>query len=791
MRFTRPIHSCITLAFILYLLVGPASLRARYLEDFDRNGSVNVTDVLALLHRALENAQDPALDFDGDGRYSIRDAIALLVNITGGKISEVADLPGDAAHRELSAGEIPVRGPGSYAQEGATYVLTRDISSPRSAIFLGNNVTLDLNGYTLGYADTLYEHVPNYGFEEGLAGWDLTNAPGALVQETAQVQTFIGEKILSLPSGQEIASAYIDLPVANRAYYAMCGVARQEMAVTINVDDEQGKPVYCQFVFGTNIRQTCPEVARSPMLGGGFVFALLHGLPAGRYRIRVKAENSNCLIDEVDIRPALDVGVGVVGSTYPWAYYKSIIDGDYTAFFDYTEPGTWSTPLPDIPQVSGSGTVTVRNGVIRSGALGVRSWGLQSTAEEVGIVLDNVRFEAAGINTNAVDVPQAVITNCRFELDSPFIINRHRVGDQPVYLRGDRPAEVANCQFIGGQGCLTLGADNSLVHDNLFVNDQMVTNHYSINVGGRGIRIFNNRFEPRTGSGILIGGSDGIEVYGNVFRISTSPPTCEYGFEEYSVNAVRITDYNRAPGEEGTAKNNRVHDNEIYITARDYPERRSYIPLVNADFLSVGGGTNYFYANKVVIEHLDPLSKAVASAFYVGGSDNGGQWYGNTVTSNVTPVWIATTYGSASQAIISGNTFIKADNASENYATARLGYWSAEADNIEFRSNTCEGADFSVETAEGNQSYKVYWTLTVRLNDSAGQPVASAEVVVNDRTGAEVLRKNTDTEGKVSAELLEYEFSAGAKSYSSPYTVKAVGLEKSVTLDRNLEITLP
>lgn len=44
----------------------------------------------------------------------------------------------------ITANVIPVSEPGSYGKAGATYMLTSDISSDRSAVFLGKDVTLDL-----------------------------------------------------------------------------------------------------------------------------------------------------------------------------------------------------------------------------------------------------------------------------------------------------------------------------------------------------------------------------------------------------------------------------------------------------------------------------------------------------------------------------------------------------------------------------------------------------------------------------------------------------------------------
>src|SRR4026207_2337155 len=70
-------------------------------------------------------------------------------------------------HRQLLPGEVPVNTPGNYGVTGTTYVLTKNITSPVSTIFLGKDVTLDLNGYTIKYADGNYNHIPNSGFEEG------------------------------------------------------------------------------------------------------------------------------------------------------------------------------------------------------------------------------------------------------------------------------------------------------------------------------------------------------------------------------------------------------------------------------------------------------------------------------------------------------------------------------------------------------------------------------------------------------------------------------------------------
>lgn len=117
--------------------------------------------------------------------------ILLLVALTSQGIRAQYKQP---EHKILPEGVIPVTGPGSFDKAGSTYMLQNDISGEKSTIFLGKDVTLDLNGYTITYSDAGYEHVKNYGFEDGLSGWDLSKAPGAKLENTAEVHAFIGNK---------------------------------------------------------------------------------------------------------------------------------------------------------------------------------------------------------------------------------------------------------------------------------------------------------------------------------------------------------------------------------------------------------------------------------------------------------------------------------------------------------------------------------------------------------------------------------------------------------------------
>ena len=704
-------------------------------------------------------------------------------------------------HKPLTEGVIAVTKPGNYGKPGANYMLVNDISSDMSTIFLGKDVTLDLNGYTITYANGNYEHIPNYGFEEGLKEWDISKAPGAKVVNTEEVHVFIGKKLMSLEAGDEIVSQYINLPVAGRSYFAMCGLTghyyhdmggdvRNDMKVSIYVDDEQGNEIKCITQYGDTTMVSCPIEKRSTRLGGGFIFAHLNGLPAGRYRIRIKA-NTDCLVDQIDIRPAMDVGIGIVEDTHPMGHYDHLYNRAHSAFFDYTEDISQSKPFPSIPVVDGTGTITIKNGIIRNGVIGIMSWGIQSTAKNAKIILDNVKIISSGINTTAVDVPHACITNCRFDITNPFIINRHGAEFYAVDLRGKTPSEVSFSEFFGGQGCLAIRGLNSSIHHNYFVNHQTVTNHYSIMAMGDGSKIFENRIEPEIGSGIEIYIHKRIEIFNNVFKIEAAPPSCEY-HERYSTNAIRVADYGAAEGSSRGCIENRIYNNKFHIIGKKYEKYPDYIPVANAFFYSTSAGDNYVFGNEIIIDQKNPDTNAEAFAFYIGNA-KGGIFYNNQIISNVTPIWVACGYGSATNTKIYNNRITKASNTLANFKPVMMGWLERPdclAKNIEFRSNDIEGMEFDVDMTDQHHSYSVYWTLNVRVLNKKGEAVKDAEIQILNKNGKEVISRKADKTGFLSVELLEYSVDGKEKAFLSPYTVIAGKKKQKVHLNKNIEATL-
>lgn len=694
-------------------------------------------------------------------------------------------------HKPLPEGAIPINTSGSYAVSGATYVLVNDISSPRSAIFLGKDVTLDLNGYTLTFADASYEHIPNFSFEDGLKSWDLSKAPTAKIEDT-KVHVFVGDKILRLSKGEEIVSQYINLPVANRSYIAMCGVTTMDMKVSVYVENELGQSVICNITYRDGVKQSCPVENRSPQMGGGFVFAHLTGLHEGKYRIRIKAE-TDCLVDYVDIRQGMDVGVGIVEKTDAIGHYDHLYERVHSAFFDYTEVAAQSKPVAGIPVTTGKGTVTIKNGIIKNGTPGAISWGIQSTAEDVMVVLDNVKIMNEGINATAADLLQGTITRCTFDVKNPFIINRHGSEFYAVDLRGDKSSEVSFCEFYGGQGCLAFKGDFSKVHHNFFANRQTVTNHYSIMAMGDSSLIFDNVIKPEIGSGIEVYVHRGMEIFNNEIHIQASPPTCEYGHEDYSVNALRIADYGAKPGSPDGCFGNKIYNNKIFVTGKDFPEYPDYVPVANAVFYSASAGDNYFFGNDIHVDDQTPDLKNETSGFYIGGGAIGGKFYNNRITTNVPAVWVASRYGGAEATSLYNNTIIKSPDTKGNFKPIRMG-WAERKDcvakDIDFRSDEIIGSEFGIDATSQNHNYSVYWTLKINVVDKKENPVGDAVVKIFNKNGEVVATLKTQPDGTIKDELLEYSFSNSIKTYHSPYKIMVGKASESINLNKNSAITI-
>jgi len=308
---------------------------------------------------------------------------------------------------------------------------------------------------------------------------------------------------------------------------------------------------------------------------------------------------------------------------------------------------------------------------------------------------------------------------------------------------------------------------------------------------GDSSRIFENTFEPETGSGVEIFRHKHIEIFNNLFRIHAAPPSCEY-HERYSTNAIRIADYGSEPGSPRGCFGNRIYNNKFFITGKKFKQYPNYIPMASAFFFSTSAGENYISGNEIHIQQEDPETDAEAYAFYIGNA-RGGQLYNNQITSNVTPIWVACAYGSATGTVIAGNKILRASDAETDFPAIRMGWIESarsQAKDIEFRSNEFEGMDFNIDATDQHHSYSIYWTMTLHVLDKKGNDLGGAEVSILDKNGEEVLSRLTDDEGSVSVELPEYMADDKEIAYMSPYRVIVHNQQKEVFLESNQEISI-
>jgi len=680
---------------------------------------------------------------------------------------------------EAGGKKVPVDKPGFYAQEGATYVLTKDISSPMTPFFLGKDVVLDLNGHTVTFADGGYKHIPNYSFDDGLAHWDVSKAPSAKVENTRATNPLAGDFACRLKAGEEIVSEYVELPVRSRAYYGTVAAPSDNVRLDVIIEDEQGKPIDFQFPLGKARPQACPLLDKSPQPSGGMLFALLWKQPAGRYRVRIRAK-SDALIDCVDLVPAADVGIGICRYVQPWVDYVNYRGYDPLAFPDYHD-------TKELPLINGPGTVTIKNGTIRNGFDGMRTACIQSNAADLKLVLENMRLVNSGINTAALVASGcAELRDCRFEVESPFSINRTEPPSN-VGLEGRMPSRADGCVFLGGQTCLSGFGEGSEIANCLFRNKQVIANQCAVMGGdgsGSGSEIRNCHFAPINGSGLFIKGRN-YNVHGNVFEIQGPEPYWGRTDGKASADAagIRLDDRN---GERGWCTNNRIYLNIFSVRGRApgpaYPNAISNAVGIQ---MFAGGGAGLIYKNEFDVRPIADEDKSETWAFYISGGQKSWKIYRNSIAADTTPVWIGTRDGSARNGQFFGNSFSRIHGPT-GYPWFRLGYGEdVQANDIRFSANEFLNSKFTRSVANDKCDYAIGHTLTVR-------GPAETAVVVTDATGREAGKGRFDGTGKWSVVLGEFRYSEKQteKTDIAAYTISANGKSKKIELRTDTEVRL-
>jgi hypothetical protein len=132
-RHIKPLLTVPVLLIMLLYLLAPANINADtplqengdtaeeiYKEDINKNGNVNIVDVVALLLRSKADPEDPVADYTDDGECNILDVAAIMQNIMEGNLSPLEKfmLTGRVVQNGQGLAELAVRVGGEGIHRG-------------------------------------------------------------------------------------------------------------------------------------------------------------------------------------------------------------------------------------------------------------------------------------------------------------------------------------------------------------------------------------------------------------------------------------------------------------------------------------------------------------------------------------------------------------------------------------------------------------------------------------------------------------------------------------------------
>ena len=427
--------------------------------------------------------------------------------------------------------------------------------------------------------------------------------------------------------------------------------------------------------------------------------------------------------------------------------------------------------------------------------------------EVAGMTIEWSGSQVTGLMVNnaysGVELHHNVLTDMGTEL-----YNRHRGLDAIAFQIGRENDETARChhnlvQRTRHRGLLVTA--NCDIYSNEIYIDSYATNSYGVmyydNRGARKLairhnRIFGTGFHP-IGIGSGQGWSD-VEVRANYIQMQGTSqqwrwrggagggdPGAAEGTAVYPVNGIRLQD----------PRSNIVHrDNVVVVKGSGESCVMRGLWLVPEE--KAGEGI-VFRNNRVKLLAQD--GKATGYAVSAGGTPRTQDiatitLEGNRLASNLVNVQFGDNYGCGGKYRFVSNTFARLDGDAR-YRTFRLGWkgWKYETFGHAFIDSKFEGgADYDSVSfdgaARGRYDFSVAWRLVVHTDPGA-------EVVIADRTHAEVFSGRAGPDGKATAALVQHTYRRGGKTPHTPHTVtvsaggRATTQEVVMNADREVRIS--
>ncbi len=626
---------------------------------------------------------------------------------------------------------------GTLNQMGAVYQLQNNVDATGTCFSIqADNITLDLNGYTVTYGDQAPITIPNGSFENGTANWDFSKAPDASVQ----AGTFIPPTVwdgnysvafkLPITATNTITSAPVTLLggvtyVPSAMFYNQ---ADSQLSQTIEIDDAATGQVLSSF--------------SNP----GFI----------TWRgFQLEYPNSYKPTTTESVVMKLSIGNGSPTAT-GYAYWDDarILLGPTNgiAARDCYNTGetTWSGSITyDQPCGGSANNFILKNGTITQGA----GYGISSHA--IGIYQVNYANNWQIFNnTLTVSGPKSQ-DFWAYESDPNLIIHDNKLisnvttierrdgfeGDliyNSVYSN-QQGATIYNNTLIGGpQGGIYSTGNGGDIYNNDINTNSKYTNDFGIAVGNNNANIYGNNIHPASGRGIVVSGTND-KIYNNTISVKELPQNQEYfgceGSGAYGIQLRSSTD-TEIYGNTVTSYADQCEARGIGLRT-DPPLTLNNINIHNNTFTAIRVGSS-----SQKISDIDPYT---ATGTNISLSNN-------TFISdeyNYLDYW-----NGSSNLLLDSNTFAKGSNPASNYAT--FAFITGGASDLGMRNIDAvyqNGASGSSVYASANltngysYSFTNEWRLHLTITNASGVPVSGANITVNDNTGAAVVSTTTAADG--------------------------------------------
>ncbi|MFO0752650.1 MAG: hypothetical protein U0411_04915 [Thermodesulfovibrionales bacterium] len=271
------------------------------------------------------------------------------------------------------------------------------------------------------------------------------------------------------------------------------------------------------------------------------------------------------------------------------------------------------------------------------------------------------------------------------------------------------------------------------------------------------------------------------QVYSNYAEVQNTLSGAEYG--DTGSACLRMT--------WGTGNNSEIMYNTFIVNASANYNGTGVDSWGRALFVGLPDASQSadIHDNVIIATNNDGQGKAAAIAIVTNNLSPNLKFRNNRVESNWANVLLADDYGSADgYAQFIDNTFVKRDNYS-SYKTVKSEYSSRPSTGV-FTGNTMEnGASMENVDLElsgtGKKDILVYWHLGVSVKNSAGAVLSGSAVSVKDSTGKVVYSGQTDANGSITADVLQFEDSNLSGGSVVSREVKTVNTPHTITVSRD------